>query len=186
LPLSEDSHIGLDGSGDSPFAVGRPSDAILDIVQEGLDHITAYLTDLAVRSGQPPQQLIDRFVKQYARLNSANDWNKYSKYFAQNTQAELNRLGTTGAQAGTIDTKCKGTVSGDISFYTDHTAAVAVRKQCYELFKKAYPETWQKILTKFEESTQYTEAGKTVGQRQQMFHKSAKRLTLSVSPYATV
>ena len=117
--------------------VGRPSNTVLDIVQEGLDHITAYLTDLAVCSGQPPQQLIDRFMKQYACLNSANDWNKYSKYFAQNTQAELNHLGMTGAQAGTIDTKCKGTVSGDISFYTDHIAAVTVHKQCYELFKKA-------------------------------------------------
>ena len=77
-------------------------------------------------------------------------------------------------------------VASDVSFYTNHISAVAVRRQCYELFKKDYPETWQKILTKFEESTQYTEAGKTVGQRQQMFHKSAKRLTQSVSLCATV
>ncbi|KIM56686.1 hypothetical protein SCLCIDRAFT_29355 [Scleroderma citrinum Foug A] len=143
LPPSEDSPVDLDESEDNQFAIGRPSDAILDIVQEGLDHITTYLTDLVVRSGQPPQQLIDRFVKQYTHLNSANDWNKYSKYFAQNTQAELNRFWKTGAQAGSVDTK-----------------SVTVRRQCYELFKKDYPETWQKILTKFKESVQYTEAGK--------------------------
>jgi len=161
--------------------VGRPSDAVLDIVQEGLDHITTYLTDLAVRSGQPPQQLIDRFVKQYSRLNSANDWNKYAKYFSQNTEAELDRFRKTVAQDATIDTKCKGTGARDVSLYANDVSAVTVRKQCYELFKKEYPGTWQKILTKFEESTQYTEASKTLGQRQQMFHKSAKRFTQSAS-----
>ena len=84
LPPSEDNHVDLDESKDSQFTVGRLSDAVLDIVQEGLDHITTYLTNLAVCSGQPPQQLINHFVKQYSRLNSANDWNKYSKYFSQN------------------------------------------------------------------------------------------------------
>ena len=114
---SEDNYVDLDESKDSQFAVGRPSDAVLDVIQEGLDHITMCLTDLAVRSGQPPQQLIDHFMKQYLRLNSANDWNKYSKYFAQNTQAELDRFRKTGVQGGTIDTKCKGMIASDVTFY---------------------------------------------------------------------
>jgi len=177
LPPSDDSHADLDENEDSQFAVGRPSDAVLDIIQEGLDHITTYLTDLTVRSGQPPQQLIDHFIKQYARLNLANDWNKYSKYFALNTQVELDRFRKTGPQVGAIDMKCKDTVASDTSLYTNHISAVTVRKQCYKLFKQEYPETWQIILTKFEESTHYTEAGKTVGQQQQMFHKSAKSYT---------
>ncbi|KAI6098480.1 hypothetical protein F5141DRAFT_1219554 [Pisolithus sp. B1] len=50
----------------STFMVGRPSEAVLDMIQEGLDHITAYLTDLATHSGQPPQQILDCFLKQYA------------------------------------------------------------------------------------------------------------------------
>lgn len=151
-PPSEDSHVDLDEIKDGQFAVGRPSDTILDIVQEGLDHISTYLTNLAVHSGQPPQQLIDCFVKQYTHLNSANDWNKYSKYFSQNTQAELDHLRKTEAQADTIDTKCKGMVASDVSLYTNYISAVTVHRQCYELFKKDYPETWPKILTKFEES----------------------------------
>ena len=51
---------------DSTFAVGRPLEAILDMIQEGLVHINAYLTDLVARSGQQPQQIIDRFLKQHA------------------------------------------------------------------------------------------------------------------------
>ncbi|KIM55283.1 hypothetical protein SCLCIDRAFT_82006, partial [Scleroderma citrinum Foug A] len=51
--------------------------------------------------------------------------------------------------------------------------------KCYKLFKKDYPDTWQKILIKFEESTQYTEIGKTLGQWQQLFNKSAKCFTQS-------
>ncbi|KAI5988602.1 hypothetical protein EDD15DRAFT_2172337, partial [Pisolithus albus] len=50
----------------------------------------------------------------------------------------------------------------------------------YELFKKEYSDTWQEILIKFEESTQYTETGKTVAQWQQLFNKSAKRFTQSL------
>ena len=48
------------------FTVGRPLDAIKDMIQEGLDHINKYLTDLVAHTGQPPQQIIDRFLKQYA------------------------------------------------------------------------------------------------------------------------
>ncbi|KAI6038136.1 hypothetical protein EDC04DRAFT_2524467, partial [Pisolithus marmoratus] len=140
------------------FTVGRPSEAVLDMIQEGLDHINAYLTDLATRSGQPPQQIIDRFLKQYARSNPTNDWNRYSKYFTHYTARELERLRMSGVSTGSIDT-------------------VTVRKKCYELFKKEYRNTWQEILVKFEESTQYTETGKTVSQWQQLFNKSAKRFT---------
>ncbi|KAI6037306.1 hypothetical protein BKA83DRAFT_3998304, partial [Pisolithus microcarpus] len=135
------------------FTVGRPSEAILDMIQEGLDHINVYLTDLTTRSGQPPQQIIDCFLKQYAQLNPTNDWNRYSKYFTHYTKWELERLQMTGASASSID-------------------AVTVHKKCYELFKKEYCDTWQEILIKFEESTQYTETGKTVSQQQQLFNKS--------------
>jgi len=97
---------------DSTFAVGRPSEAILDVIQEGLDHINAYLMDLARRSGQPPQQIIDRFVKQHARSIPTNDWNSYSKYFTQYTEQELARLRQTGEFAGSVDsTPCKRTLN---------------------------------------------------------------------------
>ncbi|KIM70519.1 hypothetical protein SCLCIDRAFT_100401, partial [Scleroderma citrinum Foug A] len=127
------------------------------IMEEGLDQIAASLTDLAACSSQPPQQLMDHFVRQYARLNSANDWNKYGKFYVQNMEAELERL-------------CK---SGE-----DSIMIVTVHKWCYELFKKDNS-NWQKILLKFKESTQYAEVGKTIAQRQQLFNKSAKRLTQS-------
>ncbi|KAI6031036.1 hypothetical protein EDC04DRAFT_2572109, partial [Pisolithus marmoratus] len=64
--------------------------------------------------------------------------------------------------------------------------AVMVRKKCYELFKKEYCDTWQEILVKFEESTQYTETGKTVSQWQQLFNKSAKRFTQSFTALSKV
>ncbi|KIK17310.1 hypothetical protein PISMIDRAFT_111768, partial [Pisolithus microcarpus 441] len=64
---------------------------------------------------------------------------------------------------------------------SNQSTAVTVRKKCYELFKKEYCDTWQEILIKFKESTQYTETGKTVTQRQQLFNKSAKRFTQSLT-----
>ena len=112
LPLNENNFVDLDESEDRQFVVGRPSDTMLTMIQEGLDHITTYLTDLVAHSGQPPQQLIDRFVKQYTGLNSENDWNKYSKYYTQKTQAEVDRLRqNTGVQSDTIDPKCISTIA---------------------------------------------------------------------------
>jgi len=169
---------------DGTFVVGRPSEAILDIVQEGLDHINAYLTDLVAHSGQPPQQIIDQFLKQHARSNPTNDWNSYSKYFTQHTEQELARLWNTGEFSGSVDsTPCKGTLNR--LPYSNQITAVTVHKKCYELFKKQYPATWQEILTKFKESTQYTEIGKTIAQWQQLFNKSVKQFTQSVSFYTT-
>ena len=98
---------------DSTFAVGRPSEAILDMIQEGLVHINAYLMDLAARSGQPPQQIIDHFLKQHARSNPTNNWNSYSKYFTHYTEQELARLRKTGEFASSVDsTPCKGILNG--------------------------------------------------------------------------
>ncbi|KIM57318.1 hypothetical protein SCLCIDRAFT_90238, partial [Scleroderma citrinum Foug A] len=51
--------------------------------------------------------------------------------------------------------------------------------RCYELFKIQYPDTWQGIFLKFEESTQYTEARRTFGQWQQMFNRLTKWFTQS-------
>jgi len=186
LPLDEEDHDDLDRIfGSNMFIVGRPSEAVLDIVEEGLDQIAASLTDLAARSGQPPQQLMDRFIKQYTHLNSANDWNKYGKFYAQNTEAELECLCKSGEDTVVIGSPgCKHT--DNVSFRSNHISAVAVCKWCYELFKKDNPENWQRILLKFEESTQYAEAGKTVAQRQELFNKSAKKLTQLVNLYAEV
>ncbi|KAI6042182.1 hypothetical protein EDC04DRAFT_2564591, partial [Pisolithus marmoratus] len=60
---------------------------------------------------------------------------------------------------------------------SNQSTAATVRKKCYELFKKEYHDTWQEILIKFEESTQYTETGKTIAQQQQLFNKSVKQFT---------
>ena len=94
------------------FTVGRPSDAIMDMIQEGLEHINEYLTDLAACTGQPPQQIIDHFLKQYAQLIPTNNWNHYSKYFTHFLEWELERLWKSGGFSGTIEsTPCKCTLN---------------------------------------------------------------------------
>ncbi|KIM60943.1 hypothetical protein SCLCIDRAFT_26272 [Scleroderma citrinum Foug A] len=117
----DDNNLNLDEVAEgNNFTVGRPSEATLDTIQEGLDYIGTYLADLAARTGQPPQQIIDHFLKQYAWLIPANDWNQYAKYFAH----YMEHLRKTGEFTGTID----------------GTPSVTIRKKCYELFKKQYPE----------------------------------------------
>ena len=97
---------------DNTFIVGRPSEAVLDIVEEGLDQIAASLTDLAAHSGQPPQQLMDRFIRQYAHLNSANNWNKYGKFYVQNMEAELEHPRKSGEDSIMIGSPgCKHTMT---------------------------------------------------------------------------
>ena len=105
---SDDNNIDLDEMTDD-FSVGRPSGAILATIQEGLDHISTYLADLAVRTEQPPQQILNRFLRQYGRLTPSNDWNRYLKYFTAHTEQEMERLQKTGEVTDVTreDASCK-------------------------------------------------------------------------------
>ena len=56
-----------------------------------------------------------------------------------------------------------------------------VRRQCYDLFRGAYPDTWKDILEKSQEVNDCVDTGKTVAQRQQLFNKNVRKLTQTVS-----
>jgi uncharacterized protein YoxC len=56
-----------------------------------------------------------------------------------------------------------------------------VRRQCYNLFRGAYPDTWKDILEKSQEVNDCVDAGKTVAQQQQLFNKNVRKLTQTVS-----
>jgi hypothetical protein len=55
-----------------------------------------------------------------------------------------------------------------------------VRRQCYELFKKSYPDTYQDILDTYGELDMLTD-NQTIAQRTQSFQKLYKRVGSIVS-----
>jgi hypothetical protein len=56
-----------------------------------------------------------------------------------------------------------------------------VRRQCYDLFRGTYPDTWKDILEKSQEVNDCVDVGKTVAQQQQLFNKNVRKLTQTVS-----
>lgn len=82
------------GPSDVPasFIVGRISEVVLDILDEGFQCLHDEISKISIQSGLPPQQVIDCFIKNYTRSNGSNHWNNYQIYFAQHMQSELARL----------------------------------------------------------------------------------------------
>jgi hypothetical protein len=86
------------------FIVGRTSEAVLDILDEGFQRLHDEISEISIQSSLPPQQVIDRFIRNYARSNGGNHWNEYQTYFAQHMQGELTRL--YGPEATVTGTPC--------------------------------------------------------------------------------
>ncbi|KAG1812854.1 uncharacterized protein BJ212DRAFT_1276322, partial [Suillus subaureus] len=87
-----------------------------------------------------------------------NYWNLYTGYFKDRMHQELVRLGDgTPPQDGT-----------------------GVCHQCYELFKKSYPDTYQDILGTYGELDMLTD-NQTIAQCTQSFQKLYKRVGSIVS-----
>ncbi|KAG1797302.1 uncharacterized protein BJ212DRAFT_1289753, partial [Suillus subaureus] len=87
-----------------------------------------------------------------------NYWNLYTGYFKDQMRQELVRLGDGAPpQDGT-----------------------GVHCQCYELFKKSYPDTYQDILNTYRELNMLTD-NQTIAQCTQSFQKLYKRVGSIVS-----
>ena len=56
-----------------------------------------------------------------------------------------------------------------------------VWRQCYDLFRGAYPDIWKDILERSQEVNDCVDTSKTVAQRQQLFNKNVRKLTQTVS-----
>ncbi|KIJ59340.1 hypothetical protein HYDPIDRAFT_33279 [Hydnomerulius pinastri MD-312] len=148
-----------DQSQPATFTVGRTSTAVAAILDKGFESINGQFSELGNRVGMPTQQVITHFTRQFARTNSPNDWNIYQKYFAANKARELARLP---------------------DFENVMVTPLEKMPQCYKLFQQEFSDTWQEILTTFEEAEVLGEVDKTVAQCQQLFHKTAKKLVQSV------
>ena len=165
----------------SSFIVGRTSEVVLDILDEGFQRLHDEISEISIQSSLPLQQVTDCFIRNYAWLNGGNHWNEYQIYFAQHMQVELTRLYRPNATV--TGTPCD-------SFFDLHIrkrlcwsclTAARIWRQCYDLFWGAYPDTWKDILEKSQELNDCVDAGKTVAQRQQLFNKNVRKLTQTVS-----
>ena len=149
--------------GKQGFVVGRVSDSVLTMLNEGFDEINEMFSKLAARVRMPFHQVSDRYIRQHSHSHGGNIWNLYSKYFTENTEQELARLPKGEHVMGTPTTD--------------------IRKRCYALFKEEYKDTYTMILETWKEAKELENMGGTIVQRQQLFDKSTKNLNHTVCQY---
>ncbi|OAX31064.1 hypothetical protein K503DRAFT_661816, partial [Rhizopogon vinicolor AM-OR11-026] len=149
-----DHHSLIDDSADIvPAVKGRRQDAANAALQEGFVDLERVIQELSRKTSLPTHQVITLWNKSHARvINNVNHWNAYGGYFKDNLKQELSRL---GAEAP----KSHGTPSA------------TVRRNCYELFKMSFPDTWQDILELHEEAAMLLGVPQTVAMRGQEFQK---------------
>ncbi|KAG2357451.1 hypothetical protein BDR07DRAFT_1490721 [Suillus spraguei] len=103
--------------------------------------------------------MITLWNKSHACSTSAvNHWNTYSSYFKDNLKDELVRLGRKAPE-----------IYG--------TPSTTVRCNCYELFKAAFPDTWQSILQLHEQSMMLLGIPQTVAMWGQEFQKFCTKIS---------
>ncbi|KAG1794596.1 uncharacterized protein HD556DRAFT_1236485, partial [Suillus plorans] len=153
----------MDGNEDIiPAVKGRRHDATNDILREGFVKMEHLVHELSRQTSIPTHQVISLWHKSHARgINGVNHWNAYSGYFKDNLKQELARLGGKAPD-----------VPG--------TPSATVRRNCYELFKAAYPDTWQTILEYHGQSVLLSGVPQTVAMRAQEFQKFFKKIVAVV------
>ncbi|KAG6374453.1 hypothetical protein JVT61DRAFT_4495 [Boletus reticuloceps] len=143
--------------------LGRPSAAVTEMLESGFASINDQFSQLAGRVGMPFPQVVARFTRRFARLNSTNGWNLYQKYFAANKVQELARLPENKVVEATPSSQMA---------------------KCYQLFRSEYTETWNEILTTFEEAESLVDVARTVAHRQQTFAKVVRNMVLAFNSMA--
>ncbi|KIK47789.1 hypothetical protein CY34DRAFT_73320 [Suillus luteus UH-Slu-Lm8-n1] len=144
----------VDDQGDVPTVKGRRQGVANALLQEGFMRLETVIRDVSRNTSIPTHQVIALWHKSNGRsFNNVNHWNAYSSYFKANPQQELKRLGDMAPEGATV------------------------RRNCYELFKKEYPDSWQTILEYHEEATVLMGAPQTVAMRAQEFHKFGKKVS---------
>ncbi|KAJ8579322.1 hypothetical protein M405DRAFT_848307, partial [Rhizopogon salebrosus TDB-379] len=143
----------------SGFVPGRKSANTNAILEAGFVDIEHSFVQLSKSTSMPLQQVISCFLKGHGRTTvSINFWNLYARsYFKDNVEQELARVGVTlPADGGSPN--------------------MSIRTKCYELFKKAFPDTFKEILLVQDEVKTLSGSPQTVSQRAHEFQKYYKRL----------
>ncbi|KAG1808402.1 uncharacterized protein BJ212DRAFT_1303018 [Suillus subaureus] len=125
-----------------PFELLAPPSAETNsALKEGCAALDATVNDTAKNTNMLSYQVINLWMKSQGQvINSTNYWNLYTGYFKDWMHQELVRLGD-------------GTPPQDGSM----TPSTGVHCQCYELFKKSYPDTYQDILDTYRELNMLTD-----------------------------
>ncbi|KAG1873296.1 hypothetical protein C8R48DRAFT_669895 [Suillus tomentosus] len=133
--------------------IGRRSDDMNAELESGFGDIERCFLKLSTSTTLPKNQLINLFLKSRGRtVNGTNYWNLYANYFKDYVQQELTRISKEVPEGG-------------------GTPSATVRRQCYEKFKMAFPDTYQDILSRHEEASLLGSSPQTIAQRAQAFQK---------------
>ncbi|KAG1784330.1 uncharacterized protein HD556DRAFT_1315168 [Suillus plorans] len=142
-----------------PAVKGRRFQTANAVLREGFVELERMIQDLSSKTAIPTHQIVILWNKSHARSTSTvNHWNAYSSYFKDHLKDELARLGRRAPE-----------IHG--------TPSATVRRNCYELFKAAFPDKWQNILELHEQSAMLLGIPQTVAMRGQEFHKFGTKIS---------
>ncbi|KAG1796090.1 uncharacterized protein HD556DRAFT_1441928 [Suillus plorans] len=160
FPMDDAFDFPMDDTSDVvPAVKGRRFQTANAVLREGFVELERMIQDLSSKTAIPTHQIVILWNKSHARSTSTvNHWNAYSSYFKDHLKDELARLGRRAPE-----------IHG--------TPSATVRRNCYELFKAAFPDKWQNILELHEQSAMLLGIPQTVAMRGQEFHKFGTKIS---------
>jgi hypothetical protein len=104
----------------------------------------------------------------------------YLSYFKEHTATEMGRIKDqpdANMEEGKSLYKSNVVYLTDVQHIDGETISMAIRSQCFEKFKEAYPGTWIDILTTHHQLQIHDPGQKTFQQRTRDFHRTWKAVT---------
>ncbi|KAG1779267.1 hypothetical protein EV702DRAFT_1195243 [Suillus placidus] len=160
LPLDDTFDFRMDDAADIiPAVKGQRFQTVNAMLREGFVELERMIQDLSHKAAIPAHQVFALWNKSRTCSSSTvNHWNAYSSYFKDNLKNMLARLGGKAPE-----------IHG--------TPSATVRRNCYELFKAAFPDKWQNILELHEQSAMLLSIPQTVAMRGQEFQKFCAKIS---------
>jgi len=174
--LTSDSRRNLDAESGAAL-VGRRSEEANAAIEKQFNFIDGAINELVASTGIPVHQVLNLFMKSRGRIhNATNHWNIYGQYFKLYCLQELERAG-----------KDRNVISKLIVFLPTtlidsfvHLVTSTIQRDCYKCFQDTYPDTWQEILTTFDEAQTSSGPPLTVMQWSHEFTRLSRKVTTLV------
>ncbi|KAG1817888.1 hypothetical protein EV424DRAFT_1347781 [Suillus variegatus] len=160
FPMDDAFDFPMDDASDVvPTVKGRRFQTANAVLQEGFVELKRMIQDLSSKTAIPTHQIVALWNKSHAcSTSTVNHWNAYSSYSKDHLKDELARLGRKAPE-----------IHG--------TPSATVRRNCYELFKAAFPDKWQNVLKLHEQSVMLLGVPQTVAMWGQEFQKFGTKIS---------
>lgn len=161
----------------TPASVGRLEAKLEKVLEDGFVEIDVIVGRLAQESKLSPEQVESRLRRRNEpSAHILNMWNIYQAYHKANLSEEMARLDDGGDIPGKSRNRYRQFATNSLRMIENEINS-SHRRECYELFKSEFPDTYAEILQMESSVLKLSNAPSTLQERTRYFKRMFKTVT---------